>query len=239
MEEAALRKLIRASLSLAFVAAFSLANTTNAAEILNFSQQTPGNVITSTNAGNNTTFSVTNPAATVVASKVGGAIAPPNTLFTETFSFTSSTAPVNTGGGNVSQGGFNGTFTYFDAQLNLTVAGNVQNATLSLVNNGSGGSTGNFNASQVTFTNITPAILQTAFNGATPPLNTLIGNFSLTLNDLNPVNPTSLNFQASATGIITAQITSVPEPASIVMASLALVAGLGGVGLRRIKASRA
>jgi len=238
MEEAALRNLIRASLSLAFVAAFSLANTTNAAEILNFSQQTPGNVTTSTNAGNNTTFSVTNPLATVQASKVAGVTAPPSTLFTETFNFTSSTAPVNLGGGNVSQGGFNGTFTYFDAQLNLTVAGNVQNATLSLVNNGSGGTTGNFNASQVTFTNITPSILTTAF-GTAPPLSSLIGNLSLTLNDLNPINPTSLNFQGSATGIITAQITSVPEPASIVMASLALVAGLGGVGLRRIKASRA
>lgn len=225
-----MRKLIRATLGLAF-----LATTANAASILEFSQSTPGTAVTSANSGNNTTISA-NPGTTVLASKVGGVQAPPSQIYTEAFSFTSNTAPSGSGG-NISQGGFSGLFTYVNPQNGNTVAGRVDNATLSIVTNGSGGTTANFNASQVTFSNISPAILQAAFGTSNIPLGTLIGNFSLTLNDLNPTNPNSLSFQASAGGIITANV--VPEPTSIVIASMALVAGLGGVGLRRIKASRA
>lgn len=233
MEEAALRKFISATLSLAFLATFSLASSTNAAPILDFGQSSGANTITSSNAGNNTTLATTGTQVGVTA--LAGVSAPAGTFFTENFSFTSSQAPVGSDG-NITQGGFNGTFSYLAPNGVVQVAGTVTNGTLSTVTNGLGGTTANFNASNVTFTTVAPAILQTAF-GSVPALNTLTGNFSLTLNNLNPTTTTSLNFTARAGGIITAQV--VPEPASVVMASMAVVAGLGGVGLRRFKASRA
>jgi len=232
MEEAALRKLIRASLGLAFLATFTLASTTNAAPILDFSQSTPANTVTSTGTNLSTTGTVTTVGA------LAGVQAPPNTLFIETFNFTSAAAPTGTDG-NQTQGGYNGTFSYVNQATGvLQVAGTVTGATLSTVTNGTGGTTGNFNASNVTFTTIAAPILQTAFGGATPALNTLVGNFSLTLNNLTPATTTSLAFTGRAAGIITAT-QAVPEPGSVVMASMALVAGLGGLGVRRFKASRA
>jgi len=216
------------------LASLAMAASANSAEILNFGQAgPPGNTITSTNAGNNTTLSTTG--TLIQVSALAGVQAPPNTIFTENFSFTSSTAPTGSDG-NISQVGFSGTFQYVASNGVVQVAGNVTNGTLSTVTNGSGGTTANFNASNVVFTTIAPAILTQAF-GAIVPLNTLTGNYSLTLNNLIPFQTTSLNFTARAAGIITAQ--AVPEPASVAMTSMALVAGLGGLGLRRIKASRA
>jgi len=244
MEEAALRKLIRGSLGLAFLATFTLASTTNAAPILEFSQFTPGNLnITSVNSGNNTTLS-TIPApplpalpTQVTVSKLAGVSAPPNTLFNEAFSFTSSTAPTGSDG-NITQGGFSGTFSYVNATTGVVqVAGTVSNAILSTVTTaGGGGTTVNFNTSNVTFTTIAAPILLQTFGTSAIPLNTISGTYQLTLTP-TPSTTTSLNFTASAGGIITAQV--VPEPASVVMASMALVAGLGGLGVRRFKASRA
>src|SRR4051794_2127165 len=117
MEEAALRNLIRATLSLAFVAAFSLANTTNAASLVEFSQATPGTTtIQSVNVGNNTTLSTLAP-TNVDVSKIGGLPVSGGVLqYIETFSFTSTTPPSGTDG-NITQGGFGnvvgtGTFSY-------------------------------------------------------------------------------------------------------------------------------
>jgi len=237
MEEAALRKLIRATLGLAFVAAFSLASTTYAGPILDFTQATPGNVnITSTNVGNNTTLAVTSP-TNVAVGKVVGQTAPPGTQYVETFTLSSTTAPSGSDG-NITQGGFSGSFSYALPGVGgaVQVAGNVTGGILTTVTNGAGGTTVNFNTSNVQFTTIAPAILLQAFGSTTIPLSSLIGTFQLALTPASP-NLTGLNFTASAGGAITAQ--SVPEPASVVMASMALVAGLGGVGVRRIKASRA
>jgi len=234
MEETALRKLIGASLGLAFLAAFTLASTTNAAPILDFGQSSGANTVTSSNTGNNTTFSTTG--TTVGVTALAGVAPPTPTNFTETFNFTSSQAPVGSDG-NIAQGGFNGAFSYSVPGGAVQVAGNVTNGSLSTVTNGTGGTTANFNSSQVTFTTVAPAILTQAF-GSVVPLNTLTGNFSLTLNNLNPATPTSLAFNARAAGIITAT-QAIPEPTSVVMASMALVAGLGGLGVRRFKASRA
>jgi len=239
MEEAALRKLIRATLGLAFVAAFSLANTINAASIVEFSQATPGTgTIRSVNAGNNTTLSTLAPTSVDVG-KVAEQPAPAGLQYIETFSFTSTTPPSGADG-NMMQGGFgnavgSGTFTY---TLNgvTQVAGTATNGILQTITNGAGGTTVNFNTSNVTFTTIAAPILQQAFGTSNIPLSSLIGTYQLTLTP-NPNPTSSLTFFASAGGIITAQV--VPEPASVVMASMALVAGLGVAGVRRIKASRA
>jgi hypothetical protein len=235
MEEAALRKLIRATLGLAFVAAFSLASTTNAASIVEFSQATPGQTITSSNVGNNTTLSVTGNPTSVTVSKLAGLTPPPpGTSYIETFTF-SSTTPPSGSDGNMSQGGFSGSFSYSLGGV-TQVAGNITGGILTTITNGSGGTTVNFNTSNVQFTTVAAPILQQTFGTSNIPLTSLIGTYQLTLTPVpNPTN--SLNFTASAGGIITAQV--VPEPASVVMASMALVAGLGGVGLRRIKVSRA
>lgn len=211
-----------------------MATSANAAPILDFSQQTPANSVISTNAGNNSTLSTAGTQVGVTA--LAGVGTNPVPTFIENFSFTSSQAPVGSDG-NITQGGFNGTFSYIAPNGVVQVAGNVIGGILSTVTTpGGGGTTANFNASNVVFTTIAPAILQQAF-GFAPPLNLLQGNFSLTLNNLNPLTTTSLNFTARAAGIITAQV--VPEPASVVMMSMALVAGIGGMGLRRLKASRA
>jgi hypothetical protein len=231
MEEAALRKLIRATLGLAFVAAFSLANTTNAAPILDFSQSTPGNVVVSTG----TNLSTNN--TQVLVGALAGVPAPPNTLFTETFSFSSTAAPTGSPG-NQTQGGYSGMFTYTNLLTGvIQVQGTVSGAVLSTFTTPGGtGTTASFNSSNVTFTNVAGPILTQAF-GAVVPLNLLSGTFSLTLNNLDPQTAPTLAFNARAAGIITAQV--IPEPTSVVMASMACVAGLGGLGLRRIKASRA
>jgi hypothetical protein len=232
MEEAALRKLIRATLGLAFVAAFSLANTTNAAPILDFSQSTPGNVVVSTG----TNLSTNN--TQVLVGALAGVPAPPNTLFTETFSFSSTAAPTGSPG-NQTQGGYSGMFTYTNLLTGvIQVQGTVSGAVLSTFTTPGGtGTTASFNSSNVTFTNVAAPILQQAFGTSAIPLNTLTGTFSLTLNNLDPQTSPTLAFNARAAGIITAQV--IPEPTSVVMASMACVAGLGGLGLRRIKASRA
>jgi len=235
MEETALRKLIRASLGLAFLATFTLASTTNAASIVEFSQATPGNTITSTNSGNITTLSTTSTTSVLVSKLVGLTPPPPGTQYVETFTFTSNTAPTGSGG-NITQTGFAGSFSYTLGGV-TQVAGNVANGILTTVTTpGGGGTTVNFNTSDVTFTAIAPAILTQAFGPTPPPLPSIDGTYQLTLTP-SPSPTTSLNFTASAGGIITAQV--VPEPTSVVMASMALVAGLGCVGVRRFKASRA
>jgi len=233
MEETALRKLIRASLGLAFLATFTLASTTNAAPILDFSQSTPGNTVTSTGTNLSTTLTQ------VLVGAVAGVPAPPNTIYTETFSFTSAAAPTGSPG-NQMQGGYNGTFTYTNLATGVVqVAGTVTNAVLSTFTTpgGTGGTTASFNASDVDFTTVAPAILQQAFGTTAIPLNTLTGTYSLTLNNLNPQTSPTLAFTGRAAGIITAQV--IPEPTSVVMASISLVAGLGCMGVRRFKASQA
>jgi len=216
------------------LASLALAASANAAPILDFSQSTPANTVIATNTGNNTTLSTAGTQVTVGA--LAGIPAPPNTIFTENFSF-SSTAAITGTAGNQTQGGFNGTFQYIAPNGVVQVAGTVTNATLSTITNGPA-TTASFNASNVTFTTIAPAILATAFPPfPNVPLNLLTGTFSLTLNNLNPQITSSFNFTSRAAGIITAQV--IPEPASVVMTSMALVAGLGGLGLRRVKASRA
>jgi len=218
-------------LALASLALLAMSTSASSATILVFGQSnTSTDIVTATNAGGLTTFSSGPgiPAApiTVGVTNIGGVTPPPGTTLPETFSFTS-TAPVTGSAGNFSQGGFNGTFS-FGTQVVGSVTGGILDTT-----SGPNGATGSFQATNVTFTTLGPAILaQLGIPGIVPGLGGTL-SFSLVLTSV----PTSLNFTAQNSGLVTANV--IPEPASLVMASLSVVAGLGCFGVRRFKASRA
>lgn len=206
----------------------------DAATILIFGQQNATDVVTSTSTGGTTTFSsgpgVPATPIPVVVTNLGGITPPPPGLVVpETFSFTSSAA-VTGSGGNLQQGGFSGSFSF-----GTQVVGNLTGGILSTFT-GPNGTTGSFNSSNVTFTTLGPAIL-TQLGITAAQLNLVVGTLSFSLNNINPSPQGTLTFTAQNSGLITANV--IPEPASVVMTSMALVAGLGGLGLRRVKASRA
>jgi len=213
-------------LAFAALASLAMATSADADTILIFGQQLNVNSVTSTSAGGTTTFSTT--ATPVIVTNLGGLTAPPGTIAPETFSFTSN-GPITGSDGNLMQGGFSGNFS-FGGQ----VVGSLTNGVLSTFT-GPNGTTGSFNSSNVTFTALGALILQQLGIPAVSPL--VQGTFSLSLNNFLPTTVNSLNFTAQNSGLVTANV--VPEPASVVMMSMALVAGLDTLGLRRIKASQA
>jgi len=228
MKQGSIRFLALASLGL-----LAMTTSANSASILVYGQtNTSTEVVTSASSGGTTTFhtgpdGVATP-ITVGITSIGGVTPPPGTTLPELFSFTS-TAAVSGSGGNFTQGGFNGTFS-FGTQVAGTVTNGILNTTF-----GPNGTTGSFQATNVTFTTLGPAILaQLGIPGVGAGVP---GTFSMSLNTFNPSPPPSLNFSARNSGLLDANL--VPEPASVVMASLSVIAGLGLFGLRRFNASRA
>jgi hypothetical protein len=219
------------ALAIASLAWLAMAMPASSATILTYAQQNNTDVVKTTVAAGVTTFSTgaapgANP-INVQITTLGGVPAPPNTFVPETFSFTSSAA-VTGSGGNFTQGGFSGSFT-FGGQL----VANIANGVLS-TQTGPGGTTGSFESSNVTFSTLGGGILSQLGN---PILSQLTGTISISLNSFNQNPLGSIVFTAQNAGLITANV--IPEPASVVMASVAVVAGLGCFGLRRFKASRA
>lgn len=213
------------------LASLALATSADAATILVFGQSnTSTEVVTSTATGGTTTFSSGPgvPATPIVVgiTNVGGVTPPPGTTLPESFSFTSSAA-VTGSAGNFTQGGFSGTFSF-----GTQVVGTVANGVLT-TSSGPGGTIGSFTASNVSFTTLGAGILAQLGN---PALNLVNGTLSIALSNVS-FNGTSLSFTARNAGLVDANV--IPEPASIVMAGMALVAGLGGMGVRRMKAARA
>jgi len=224
-------KLSPIRLAFTALASLALATSADAATILVFGQSnTSTEVVTSTATGGTTTFSsgpgVPATPITVGVTNIGGVTPPPGTTLPETFSFTSSQA-VTGSAGNFTQGGFSGTFS-FGNQIVGTLTGGVLTTTT-----GPAGSTGSFLANNVTFTTLGAGILAQLGN---PPLNLVNGTIAISLANIS-FSGTSISFTAQNSGLVTANV--IPEPASIVMAGMAVVAGLGGMGLRRIKAARA
>jgi len=220
---------------LAFAALASLAmmgTSANAATIFIYGQQNATDVVTATSSGGSTFFGsgVDGPPADgifVTVTNIGGATPPPGTpALLETFDFRS-TGPITTTAAGTTQTGFTGSFS-FGTQVIGTVTNGVLTTSVSGQN-----TSGSFRSDNVTFTTLGAAILaQLGIPGIVPGLS---GSLSISLINLQG-NPATLNFTAQNSGTISA---TVPEPASVVMTSMALVAGLGCFGLRRAKASRA
>src|SRR5262249_6917104 len=156
---------------------------------------------------------------------IGGLTPPPGTTLPETFSFTS-TAAVSGAAGNFTQGGFSGTFSY-GAQVVGSITGGILTT-----QTGPGGTTGSLLATNVTFTTLGPAILaQLGF--ASPAW--VVGTLSISLTGFVPAVPGPLTSTAKNAGLIDATV--IPDPASVVLASISVIAGLGCFGFRRFKAS--
>jgi len=226
----------------AFAALASLAmmgTSADAAIIFVYSQQNVSDVVTVQSSGGSTilTTGIDGPPAepiNVVVSNLGGITPPSNPqtgapfTLAETFDFRSS-GPITTTAAGTTQTGFAGSFSFGNQ-----VIGNVTNGVLTASGSGANASA-SFRSDNVTFTALGAAILaQLGISGITPGLT---GAISIALTPNIGGNVTGLNFTAVNSGNISANV--VPEPASVVMTSMALVAGLGCFGLRRAKASRA
>jgi len=230
MEEAALRKLISATLGLAFLAAFSLANTGNAATILQFGQFNPNDVITETVAGGVTTLTSgvgpTPLPIQVSLTNVGGVTFPAGSqLAFETFTLTSNSVAAP---GATTLDGFSGVI-----QFSLTPGGvSVLTATVSNGILNVTGQAGTFSTGNTVFTGYTPITSQIAQQVGGPPSfgGTALGFSNITTGSI------ATGFSAQNSGTFSA---AVPEPASVVSGGIAVLAGVGLVGLRRIRPSKA
>jgi hypothetical protein len=232
MEEAALRNLIRASLSLAFLAAFSLANAADAATILVYGQNATQTEVVTEGVVGGRTFLTSGPLPPQDATPISvsttslGILAPPPTgpiLSTALINLSSSLVAAPNA---LSLGGFSGTITLTSATGTPQLTATVQNNSGVLTLNTSGGAS--FLA-DVVFTNLNGAIV-TQLGGAT----TAFGAASLSFSN---VNGTLLSgFQASNGGTFS---TVVPEPTSLISGSIAVLAGVGAFGFRRLRPSKA
>jgi len=225
MEEAALRKLISASLGLAFLAAFTMANAANAATILTMGQTlTSTEVVTERVAGGQTILTTgslpTAAPISVLISSIGGA--PASVPAFETFTLTSNSVASP---GALTLGGFSGTITFTATIGGPTIlVAAVTNGTLSLNTVGGGGFLGD-----TVFSGYAGAI-QAQVGG--PPVS---GSSSLSFSNVS--GPISSGFTAQNSGTFSANV--IPEPASLVSGGLAALAGLGLFGARRLRAAKA
>jgi len=251
MEEAALRKLIRATLSLAFVAAFSLANTTNAASILSFGINAPGTkTATATTTGTGQTTITTNSASIpgsfpVSITTIGNVnLGPLQTINArETFGVpigAGSTGITSVGAatlsGNQIQQNFSGTISYTDPSnaainyLTITFTNAVLRGTaggLSVELTGDNSVPGQ----TVTFTSTDPG------NRVQPFLTDPVKTFTIGLTGLSAplaiTNGTIAPFTSANESGNASTAAVVPEPTSVVMAGTAVLVGLGCFKWRR------
>jgi hypothetical protein len=207
--------------AIALLASFALlAHEAGAATILIFGQTNSTDVITESISGSTVTLTsgAGGTAVSIPASitNIGGVTPLGGSLSGfETFTLTSTTGP----------GGYSGTIVFSQLAnggglpiLTATVTGG-----LLTLNGGAAG----FTANNTVFSNVNPAIL------AQVGLPTFAGSTSLSFVNLTP---TSNGFTAQNSGLFSS---AVPEPASIVSGCIAVLAGLGCLGVRRIRASAA
>jgi len=240
MEEAALRKLIRASLGLAFVAAFSLANTTNAAMILSFGIGTgPGTKTATDTGGTSTTLTTSSSvpgftgAFPVSITTIGNVTLPSIASISarETFTNVTSTGAATNVGGVISQA-FGGTISYIDP---TTPTINYLTITFNGILRGTaGGLTAELSASNtvagqsVTFTSTDVRVI--------PFLNDPIRNFTIGLTGLSTplaLSGSTIDGFTSSNQSGNVSTAAIPEPTSVVMAGTAVLVGLGCFRWRR------
>jgi len=230
-----MRTMMRGILSLASLAALTLAGTADAAAILSFGS-TSGTK-TATASGGTTTLSTTSgvtPGSYIVSiTTLGNVTLNPLTFKTarETFTTVQSTGPAVLSGGVISQP-FSGTISYLD---NSTPSINYLTIVFNGVLRGSqGGLTADLAGDNtvpgqsVTFTSTDATVI--------PFLNDPVRQFTIGLTGLTSplaiTGGTIANF-ATSNESGNASTSAVPEPASVVMASTAVLAGLGCFGWRR------
>jgi hypothetical protein len=225
-------------LAVACLASLGLASQARATTILQFSELNQTDVVTATTSGGVTTFttnSATNPGFIPVAfSNLAGIGGPGGQAngFEQFVNVTSTSAPAHAGG-QLTQT-YSGTINFFLTAVGGGIGSQLLTVTFS-VGNFMGAETGNsasLNASTppdtVVFTS-TNATMAAAIAGA-------VGrNFSLSFSNLSPSIPTSGGLVSPTTfnNAGTFSVTAIPEPASLISSSLALLAGLGCYRLRR------
>jgi len=221
----------------ACLVSLGLATSAGADTILQFGQQNIAtDFVTATSVGSTTTLSTNSTTAPgfipVTITNLAGT---PNLNLAAFEQFSNVIGGPSTVSGGQISAPFSGTITFYAAAntasqqfLQVTFTGGT-------FQGGIGGGSGSLNASTptgvVNFTSQSPQV-QAALLGA-------IGrNFSLSFSNITPVLPSSGNtlggFVANNTGTFA---TVIPEPATIISSSMALLAGLGCYGWRRRKAS--
>jgi hypothetical protein len=220
-------------LAVACLASLGLANSASATTILQFTQTNPNDVITGTAAAGVTTLTTNSAAAPgsipVLIVNVGGAPLPIPILAFETFTGVHSVGAASLVGGTITQM-FTGTIAI--TSLAGGAGTNFLTATFTdTVAGAAGGSSGSMFAAQppdsVAFTSSFPVVQ--AFINASVERDMSLG-FTGISPSLSITGGTIASFTTQNVGTFAAVI---PEPASVVSASMAVLAGLGCLGLRR------
>jgi hypothetical protein len=241
-----MRTVIKGFLAFTFVAALALANTANAANIMSFTGAGNGTIL-GTTVSNTTTLTTDSPLnpghVLVVIGTIG--TGQTNLLAVETFNLVRSNAAASVVNGQIQQDQYTGTIT-FDA---VGGASNILTVTFNspVFLNGVPGSGSATLSGPASFTApaTSPIVIAGALGG--PGVTSATGSFGLTLSNINntATGTTGLTLTGSTINNFTAGLNSgtfstgpaIPEPASLVMASIAVFAGLGYHGWHR-KASQ-
>jgi hypothetical protein len=241
-----MRRVFSGVLAFTFLAALTLANTANAGPILSFSNVVSTDPVVGTVVAGGTNLTtpgnVANPGSTqVMITSINGSSVvglPPAFL---TLVGVRGTGAASTSGAVVSQDTYSGTVIISSAPggagtniLTTTFTG----GNLSFTNSTSGGgpSSGALSASNVTFTSANAGIIA-ILGGAS----VTGGSFSISLQSATNVTTTGSPFTIAGFSAVPQGgfiVSAVPEPASIAMASTAVLAGLGCFGFRRFKSTR-
>jgi len=225
------------------LASLTLASVANAEPVLSFSNQVETDPVVGTVVAGGTNLTtpgnVANPASTLIAvtSINGVTIQPPPNAFL-IFDNVRGTGATITSGNMITQTGYQGTI-----RVNSLANGTGTNiltatftgANLSFTNSSAGGAAGALSAANVTLTSAQANVI--AALGGTVATD---GSFSIALQ-----SNTNIVASGGTIGGFTAvpqggfNVTPIPEPASLVLASTAVFVGFGCVGLRRFKSTRA
>lgn len=237
-------KVIRRILAVGLVSGFALANAANAATILQFGQVNPSDAVTATESGGVTTLttnSATAPGSIPVnITNIGGIPLPVPQLADETFVGVHSVGTATTTNGVISQV-FTGTieFTslpggagtnFLTATFTDTFSGPVGTGAPTLGADSSvAGETVTFTSSDIRVTPFLPGGSR---------------NFSLSFSNVTPglsiVDSSIAGFTGQQSGTFAVvPAGTVPEPGSVVLSGIAVMAGLGTFVRRRFKAARA
>jgi hypothetical protein len=225
--------------AIAVLASLALATSASADTILAFSEAAPATaVITGTSSGGVTTLTTPAGGILVDIGTFGGQPFIGQAIETFSTPLTSGATATNTGG-VIDQVGFGGTITFTGAVGGPFAGMSLLTATFTggTLSGNLGGNSAGLNSSQppstVTFTSAIPQIQALI---AAAPGRSLSLSFAGLLPSVGITGNQFSNFTTPNSGIFS---TVVPEPTSVVMASISVLAGLGCFGLRRIKALRA